>query len=66
MQTSEEVVLEVKKVIEANPKLVEKIRGGARGPIMSLVGSVMRATNRRSDPVVVKFLIQQELGVTGD
>jgi len=47
----------VSEVIAANPEIVEKIKNGQLGPVMSLVGKVMKQTNRRSDPVQVKFLI---------
>jgi len=60
--TSDEVKKAVANAIQENSDIVKKIKDGNRGPLMSLVGKVMRATNRRADPVVVKYLLEQELG----
>ena len=45
----------------SNAAVVEKILGGNTRPIMSLVGRVMKAINRRGDPVVIKKLLEDEI-----
>ena len=57
--TSDEVKEAVGEVISDpnNAAIIEKILGGNDRPIMSLVGKVMGAVNRRGDPVMIKSLI---------
>lgn len=57
-QASKELKEIVTKIVEENKEIVQKvIATGKTGPIMSLVGTVMQVTNRKSDPVVIKHLI---------
>lgn len=52
--TSAEVKTAVDKIFTENPHIVEKIqKTGNMGPVMSLVGKVMEALNRKGDPVVI-------------
>lgn len=61
--TSDEVRHAVQAALAdpSNAQVVEKILGGNDRPIMSLVGRVMKAVNRRGDPVVIKKLLETEL-----
>ena len=43
-----------------NVDIVNKIMGGNDRPIMALVGRVMKAVNRRGDPVVIKQLLTEQ------
>ena len=63
--TSEEVTQAVEDAIRDNPDIVAKILGGNDRPIMSLVGKVMKAVNRRGDPVVVKKLLESKIPMQG-
>ena len=64
--TSAEVKAAVDEVVNKNPQIVQKIlKTGNEGPVMSLVGKVMEAVNRRGDPVVIKSLINDKLTQVG-
>ena len=63
--TSEEVTQAVEDAIRDIPDIVAKILGGNDRPIMSLVGKVMKAVNRRGDPVVVKKLLESKIPMQG-
>ena len=64
--TSAEVKAAVDEVVNKNPQIVQKIlKTGNEGPVMSLVGKVMEAVNRRGDPVVIKSLIHDKLTQVG-
>jgi aspartyl-tRNA(Asn)/glutamyl-tRNA(Gln) amidotransferase subunit B len=53
----------VAKVIEDNPDVVERIRGGNAKAMGALVGPVMRETKGRADGGEVNRLIREQLGV---
>jgi aspartyl-tRNA(Asn)/glutamyl-tRNA(Gln) amidotransferase subunit B len=53
----------VAKVIEENPDVVERIRGGNAKAMGALVGPVMRETKGRADGGEVNRLIREQLGV---
>jgi aspartyl-tRNA(Asn)/glutamyl-tRNA(Gln) amidotransferase subunit B len=53
----------VAKVIEDNPDVVERIRGGNPKAMGALVGPVMRETKGRADGGEVNRLIREQLGV---
>ena len=57
----QEVQDAVGKIITENPDIVQKIMDGNDRPIMSLVGKVMSAVNRRGDPVVIKSLLTEQI-----
>ena len=61
--TSTEVQEAVEEVLSdpSNAGIIEKIQAGNDRPVMSLVGKVMKAVNRRGDPVMIKTLIQDSL-----
>ena len=60
--TSAEVKAAVDKVLSENPQIVQKIqKTGNMGPVMSLVGKVMEAVNRKGDPVVIQSLINDKI-----
>lgn len=59
---NQEVHDAVTLVIESNPEIVKKIKEGNDRPIMSLVGQVMKAVNRRGDPVVIKSMLAKDIG----
>ena len=61
--TSTEVQDAVEEVLNdpSNAGIIEKIQAGNDRPVMSLVGKVMKAVNRRGDPVMIKTLIQDSL-----
>ena len=63
IMTSDEVRDAVMSCIkdEANAAVVGKILGGNSRPVMSLVGKVMKAVNRRGDPVVIKKMLEDEI-----
>lgn len=44
---------------EKNAKVITKVLAGNTRPLMSLVGQVMKALNRRGDPVVIKKLLEE-------
>jgi aspartyl-tRNA(Asn)/glutamyl-tRNA(Gln) amidotransferase subunit B len=53
----------VAKVIEENPDVVERIRGGNAKAMGALVGPVMRETKGKADGGEVNRLIREQLGV---
>jgi aspartyl-tRNA(Asn)/glutamyl-tRNA(Gln) amidotransferase subunit B len=53
----------VARVIEDNPDVVERIRGGNPKAMGALVGPVMRETKGRADGGEVNRLIREQLGV---
>jgi|LakMenE01Jun11ns_1017448.scaffolds.fasta_scaffold9414630_1 Asp-tRNA(Asn)/Glu-tRNA(Gln) amidotransferase B subunit len=60
--TDKELQQEAKKVVDANIDLVKRVRKtGKQGPVMHLVGLVMKSTKKRGDPVMIKFLIEEEI-----
>jgi Asp-tRNA(Asn)/Glu-tRNA(Gln) amidotransferase B subunit len=59
VQTSEELKLACEQVISENADVVHKIiKTGRPGPAMHLVGKVMKLTERKGDPVIIKALIE--------
>jgi aspartyl-tRNA(Asn)/glutamyl-tRNA(Gln) amidotransferase subunit B len=63
MEDSGELAGIVAKVIEDNPDVVERIRGGNAKAMGALVGPVMRETKGRADGGEVNRLIREQLGV---
>jgi aspartyl-tRNA(Asn)/glutamyl-tRNA(Gln) amidotransferase subunit B len=53
----------VAKVIEDNPDVVERIRGGNAKAMGALVGPIMRETKGKADGGEVNRLIREQLGV---
>ena len=53
----------VAKVIEDNPDIVERIRGGNAKAMGALVGPIMRETKGKADGGEVNRLIREQLGV---
>ncbi len=53
----------IAKVIEDNPDVVERIKGGKVAAIGALVGGVMKETRGQADAARVKELLAEELGV---
>lgn len=45
----------------SNYDVIQKIVGGNDRPIMAIVGQVMKAVNRRGDPVIIKKLISEAI-----
>src|SRR3712207_7793865 len=52
----------VRRVVDANPDLAEKFRGGKRGVLGALVGQVMRETRGRANPKLVSDLLERAIG----
>ena len=47
---------------EENQKIVIKvIETGKDGPVMSLVGKVMKAVNRKGDPIEIRIMIEEAI-----
>jgi aspartyl-tRNA(Asn)/glutamyl-tRNA(Gln) amidotransferase subunit B len=63
MEDTGELEAIVARVIEANPDVVERIRGGNPKAMGALVGPVMRETKGRADGGEVNRLIREQLGV---
>lgn len=57
----EEISGIVKKIIEANPKEVEKYKAGKKQVIGFFVGQVMKETKGKANPGLVNKLFQEEL-----
>ncbi|HKE99511.1 MAG TPA: Asp-tRNA(Asn)/Glu-tRNA(Gln) amidotransferase subunit GatB [Actinomycetes bacterium] len=55
----------VAEVVQANPELVAKYRGGKQGVLGALVGQVMRATGGRANPALVRDLLGRAVGGPG-
>jgi aspartyl-tRNA(Asn)/glutamyl-tRNA(Gln) amidotransferase subunit B len=52
----------VRRVVDANPDLADKFRGGKRGVLGALVGQVMRETRGRANPKLVSDLLERAIG----
>lgn len=52
----------IDEVITENPKPVADYKNGKKGAIMFLVGQIMKKTQGRSNPKVVKELLERRLG----
>jgi aspartyl-tRNA(Asn)/glutamyl-tRNA(Gln) amidotransferase subunit B len=63
MGDSGELAAIVARVIEDNPDVAERIRGGNQKAVGALVGPVMRETKGRADGGEVNRLIREQLGV---
>ena len=63
MEDGDELAAIVAQVIEENPDVVERIRGGNAKAIGALVGPVMRETKGRADGGEVNRLLREQLGV---
>ena len=51
-----------REIIEGNKAIVDKvIATGRDGPVMALVGQVMKKLNRRGDPVQIRHTIEQQI-----
>jgi len=63
VQVSDEGALleEVKKVLAANPKVVEDYRAGKTKILGFAVGQVMKATKGQANPTVINKLVAEEL-----
>ncbi len=60
--TGTEIQAAVDDVVGKNPQIVQKIiKTGNKGPVMSLVGKVMDAVNRKGDPIVIQNLINDKI-----
>jgi aspartyl-tRNA(Asn)/glutamyl-tRNA(Gln) amidotransferase subunit B len=53
----------VAKVIEDNPDVAERVRGGNAKAIGALVGPIMRETKGKADGGEVNRLIREQLGI---
>jgi aspartyl-tRNA(Asn)/glutamyl-tRNA(Gln) amidotransferase subunit B len=63
MEDDGELAGAVERAIEANPDVVERIRGGNAKAIGALMGPVMRETKGRADGGEVQRLIREKLGL---
>jgi aspartyl-tRNA(Asn)/glutamyl-tRNA(Gln) amidotransferase subunit B len=63
MEDSGELEAIVAKVIDDNPDVVERIRGGNAKAMGALVGPIMRETKGRADGGEVNRLLREKLGV---
>jgi aspartyl-tRNA(Asn)/glutamyl-tRNA(Gln) amidotransferase subunit B len=63
MEDDGELAAVVAKVIEDNPDVVERIKGGNAKAMGALVGPVMKETRGRADGGEVNRLIREQLGV---
>ncbi|MEX0873874.1 MAG: Asp-tRNA(Asn)/Glu-tRNA(Gln) amidotransferase subunit GatB [Actinomycetota bacterium] len=52
----------VEEVLEANPEIVQQVRGGKTGAINALVGDVMKRTKGQANAQVVRELLTHRLG----
>ena len=53
----------VRAALEANPEVVEKLRGGDMKPIGVIVGHVMKETRGRADGKEITAIVRSELGL---
>lgn len=52
----------MREVVETNPDVVKKIiKTGKQGPVMHLVGIIMKSSGNRADPVMIKHMLEQEI-----
>ena len=62
VELSQELLQQVRDVITQNHSAVKKvIKKNKQGPLMHLVGIVMKKNNNRADPVFVKHLLNEEI-----
>ncbi|MFA6856074.1 MAG: asparaginase domain-containing protein [Treponema sp.] len=54
----------VRKAIAENMNLCERLRNGSMAPLEFLTGEVMKATNNKAVPQIVKSLIKRELNIS--
>ena len=60
--TGNEIKDVVDKVTEENQAIIIKvIETGKDGPVMSLVGKVMKAVNRKGDPIEIRIMIEEAI-----
>jgi aspartyl-tRNA(Asn)/glutamyl-tRNA(Gln) amidotransferase subunit B len=63
MGDGDELAAIVARVIEANPDVAERVRGGNAKAIGALVGPIMKETQGRADGGEVNRLLREQLGV---
>ena len=63
MGDGDELAAIVARVIEANPDVAERVRGGNPKAIGALVGPIMKETKGRADGGEVNRLLREQLGV---
>ena len=62
VELSQELLQQCKDVVAKNPSAVKKvIKKNKQGPLMHLVGQIMKQNNNRADPVFVKHLLNEEI-----
>ena len=62
VESSGELLQQVKDAITKNHSAVKKvIKKNKQGPLMHLVGVVMKQNNNRADPVFIKHLLNEEI-----
>jgi aspartyl-tRNA(Asn)/glutamyl-tRNA(Gln) amidotransferase subunit B len=54
----------VRKAITENKNLCDRLKNGEMAPLEFLTGEVMKATNNKAVPQIVKSLIKQELNIS--
>jgi aspartyl-tRNA(Asn)/glutamyl-tRNA(Gln) amidotransferase subunit B len=54
----------VRKIVEANPQEVRRVREGDARPIRYLTGRIMRETGGLAEPTLVKEILREELSVS--
>lgn len=57
----EEILINIKKIIDSNPALVVDYKAGRDKVVGYLVGQVMKATKGKADPITVNKLSKEEL-----
>jgi aspartyl-tRNA(Asn)/glutamyl-tRNA(Gln) amidotransferase subunit B len=63
MEDSSELAAIVARVLDDNPDVVERIRGGNAKAMGALMGPIMRETKGKADGGEVNRLIREKLGV---
>jgi aspartyl-tRNA(Asn)/glutamyl-tRNA(Gln) amidotransferase subunit B len=58
---TDELAAIARRVVDANPDLADKYRGGKQGVLGPLVGQVMRETGGRANPAAVRELLHQAI-----